>query len=285
MKVFVCLLVAVLAAAPAFADPPDEDVLRPYVPDNGKWFLQFDLGLNYTFLDGNPVVRGMFQGEADNGVLESANGLAPLFSGTIGYRFSKQVALTFGVAYDARSASRSMTGIDTCPRFDEFGTQVGIIPTAINKDYSIDVDYLSLSLLPQFYIDDLYIYLGPTVSVPLSQKMTETDMMEDPNSECVYFYNLPDSTRLISGSSTGLNAKTRVSLKVGAGYLIPISSNIDLVPQVGFDFGLTDTFDPNGSLVLQNTDPAIAANQAIYPINDKIRINSLQASLGLRINL
>jgi hypothetical protein len=61
MKVFVCLLVAVLAAAPAFADPPDEDVLRPYVPDNGKWFLQFDLGLNYTFLDGNPVVRGMFQ--------------------------------------------------------------------------------------------------------------------------------------------------------------------------------------------------------------------------------
>ena len=73
-------------------------------------------------------------------------------------------------------------------------------------------------------------------------------------------------------------------LKVGVGYIFPVSSSIDFIPQVGLDFGLNGLFKNDENLVMTNQASPGATGISV-PINHDSRINSFQVTLGLRFHL
>jgi len=286
MKKLLLPLLLILAGSIAFADPPDEDVHRPYIPRRGQLYAQFDLGFNLTSLNGNDEVRLRNAGEGPTRLFESGSGLAPLISATIGYEFNSVFGVAFRADVDMRGASNSGTSIDTCMLQDGQG---GVIPTPIDidKDYSLDLTYLSLSALATLRFDNLFFFAGPTVSLPLSRNFTENEAIVDQESPCIFFPFTTDSSKTITGSLTGSgNILQRASIKIGAGYTIPLTPRISLVPQLAYDFGLTNVFDVPEINALTRPGADAATPQTLPTIvNPEMRLSSLQATIGLRINL
>jgi hypothetical protein len=283
MRKILFVLLLVCAASTALADPPDEDVHRPHIAGKGHYYLQFDLGLNLTFLDGNSVARFPDAGEGETDFFQSGSGIAPLFGITLGREFSQHFALSLRADYDSRHVAMSRTVQDTCPLFDPIGNQVDATIINVSKDFAVTADYLSLSLLGNVRFDKLYLFFGPTVSLPLGFEARETDQILDTMAQCTYFYGRSDSSKTISGAYTANDVTTtRVSFKLGVGYLIPLTPKISLVPQLAYDLHLNNTLD-NDVPILRMSDGGTSTAPVV--VNSKMRLNALQATIGLRINL
>lgn len=287
MKKILLPVLMMLSAAAAFADPPDEDVHRPVIPSRGQLYAQFDLGFNFTSLNGNDVVRGrtpLIDGPTN--IYQSASGLAPLFSASIGYEFNRTFGLLLRADVDMRGASNSGTTIDTCFVQDGIGGVI-LTPVDVDRDYSLDVTYLSLSALAKLRFDQFFVFAGPTISAPLSRNFTETNAVADAESVCTYFPSTTDSSKVITGSATGSdNTRQRLSFKLGVGYIIPLTSKMSLVPQIGYDFGFTNVLqDPELNRLARPGATAETSSSLPTVLNPKMRLSSLQATIGLRINL
>jgi hypothetical protein len=277
-------MLLLVAATPALADPPNEDVLRPRTGGPGNLFLQLDAGLNLNWLNGNPYLRPLMSYEQETPLYKSALGLSPIIGLSLGYDFSPNFSLQLRADYDNRYVSRSASLIDTCVLTDAVTGNEVHNPMPVSKSYSLSVSYLSISLLPAYRFDNLFIYAGPTVSLPLSRTLKETDNITD-DGPCYYLAPGPDTTKSVTGSLTNSdNVDTRFSLKVGVGYIFPVTSSIDFIPQAGFDFGLNGLFKNDENLVMSNPASAGATGISV-PINHQSGINSLQVTLGLRFHL
>lgn len=285
MRTTIRFLLFVLLSPFAIADPPDEDVHRPILPAKDGLYAQFDLGLNYSFLDGNPVIRAPLQGDGATDFYNSATGLAPLISATIGYRFTPLFALSFRADYDARYVGRSGRLRDSMALFDNFGLPIGQSVEDVDKEYSLGVDYLSFSILGNFMVDQLFVFLGPTISVPLGRDYQETNTIVDQASPYYYFPNTPSETKRITGregSRLSDNVKQRISFKFGVGYAIPLTEKIALVPQLAYDMGLTNLLGEEEIYALHGTTGS-SFRPAV--LNPDMMLSSLQATIGIRINL
>lgn len=297
-----CLLLLFIlligAVAPAYADPPDpqpvpvpnEDVLRPRLPGGERWFGQVAAGLNLTFLSGNPVLRAgaSFEGRTD--LFESATGLGPLLYGAIGCRYSPNFSVRVRLDLDGKRAGRSGATIDTCILRDAQTGQIIMVPSEVDKDYSVSVTYLTLSLLPAVHIDDLYIFAGPSIGLPVARSIEETDRVVDQQGPCAYFPATNEQSKVISGRLTGTdNVSTRLAFKIGAGYAIKLAPQIDLCPEVGFDIGRGDAFSQAGGVFetvrMTNPDALVPQQAMLNPINNAIRLSSLQVAIGLQFGM
>lgn len=285
MRISLYALLLVIAATPVLADPPDEDVLRPYLEGKSGIYVQADLGLNFNFLNGNPFVRPLITSyEQETSFYRSAFGLGPLIGISVGYEFSSHFGLTLRADYDVRSASRSATLNDTCVLRDAISGNVQRDPMEVQKSYSVSANYLSISLLPTYRFNYLFLFAGPTLSIPLSRKLEETDRITG-ETPCYYLAGGPDTSKVVTGSLTDNgNSATRFSIKLGAGYIIRASERIDIIPQVGLDLGLTDLYKADETLEMTNPDRPDGSSLDV-PINHQILINTLQASIGVRVYL
>ncbi len=289
MKKLLPLLVLPLLTIAVYADPP-EDVLRPYASKSeGHWFTQLDIGLNWSFLNtGDNTMRTLLtaiEGDDTKDYLQSANGLAPLISASIGYAFNDMFGLRFGAAYDSRSVSRTETTVDLC----DMG--VALVDERIDKDYTVRADYLSLSLLWDIYIDDFMVYLGPSASIPLSMNIEETFTVSDPESDCAYFPGGIDESPTVSAElSDNELMESRFSFKLGIGYMMPIGTTTDVVFQLGYDIGLTNLLSEPGIMTFRNPEFDYDAHPDPLPglpvaVSDVMKVSSLQATVGIRFNL
>jgi hypothetical protein len=284
MKTSLLAALLLVAATPAFADPPpSEDVLRPHVGGRSGLYVSLDLGLNGTLLDGNPYIRPLMSFEQDDPIFKSGVGFGPLVALGVGYDFSPHFSLELRADYDARNASNSASVNDSCVLTDPISGNRISTPMAVDKSYSLNATYLSVSLLPAYRFENLFIFLGPTVSIPLSRSYKETDVIVE-DSQCNYLAQTPDSTKTVMGSNADKgNAATRVSLKVGVGYVFEVTPTIEFVPKIGLDLGLNDLLSSDETLMLKNPDRAASTSMDV-PINRHIRLNSLQATVGLRFH-
>jgi len=285
MRITLHAVLLILLATPLLADPPDEDVLRPYLEGKSGIYVQADIGLNFNFLNGNPFVRPLITTyEQETSFYRSAFGLGPVIGLSLGYEFSSHFGLTLRADYDSRSASRSGSFNDTCVLRDENSGNLLRSPMAVEKSYGVTANYLSISLLPTYRFNYLFLFAGPTLSIPLSREVEETDRITG-ETPCYYLSSGPDSSKVVSGSLTDNgNTSTRFSVKLGAGYIIRASERIDIIPQVALDLGLTDLFKADENLPM--TNPANPDGTSLdVPINHQIRINTLQATIGVRVYL
>ena len=281
---FCAVLLLAVSAVPALADPPKEDVLRPRVLGPANFYFQLDVGLNLNLLDGNPYLRPLMSYEQETSLYNDAFGISPLVGLTVGYDFSPHFSLALRADYDPRYASRSETVNDTCETRDALTGNTIRNPMPVAKDYEVDATYLSISLLPAYRFENLFIFAGPTFSVPFSRTIRETNTITD-DGPCYYLAPGPDTTRSITGSLGGSdNMNTRISLKVGVGYVLPLTSSLELVPQLGLDFAMNGLLGEDEDLVLSNAARPGSAGISV-PINRQTIINSMQATIGLRLHL
>ncbi len=280
------LLLMMVASSSAFADPPpDEDVLRPRIEGSLGLFIELDPGLNLTLLDGNPYVRPLITSyEQETSIYRSGLGLAPYMGLSVGYEFSSHIGIALHAGYDARHTSNSGSMIDTCVLMDPVGGGELRNPMQVEKSYKVNVDYLSIALLPNYRFDRLFFFLGPAVSIPLSKSIEETNTIID-DSPCYYLSPSADTAKSITGSLAGsANLNTRFSLKMGLGYIFNVTPSIDIVPQLALDLGLNDVLQSDELLRLRKPGSPQGASLDI-PVNRHMRMNTLQALIGIRFHL
>jgi hypothetical protein len=268
----------------ARADPPEEDILRPRIPTAGTFFIGFDVGTNATWFDGNPIYRAFFDSEEESRLFRSALGFEPFGSLYLGLRFSPELTVRVRGDYDLRTAERKGTTVDSCPLIDAAtGEQIGSVPVGVEKQFNLSVTYITFSLLGEYHLGQAYIFLGPSFALPVNRSFTETDRIVEESSFCTYFAGTPDSTRQIRADVDGTdNLSSVISLKLGVGYMIPMSSKLSLVPQIGLDLPFTTalvddepfTFHPAGG----------GARGITTRLNHHMYFRALQASIGLRYN-
>ncbi|MBS1911134.1 MAG: PorT family protein [Bacteroidetes bacterium] len=284
MRRLLATILFLVSASYALADPPGEDVQRPHFESPGMWYLQFDLGVNISFLNGNPAFRQLTASENPTDLFNSASGLGPLFGVTVGYAFSDRFALSLGLDFDSRYVSRSADVVDPCPMINAVTGDTTLGTTTERKSYDVLASYVSLPLMANFRFGKAFVFLGPTFSIPIRHRVTETDRILDSASACYLLFGTPDSTKELDGAlDNNANLASRVSLKLGAGYTFELTKKISLVPQIAYDIGFSDLLKANEQDVFHSKATGTAFNGDI--INGAMRLSALQLSLGLRINL
>jgi opacity protein-like surface antigen len=218
--------------------------------------------------------------------MKSANGTAPNIGAMIGYKFSPDFSFGVRVDYDSRFASNTGRVAGTCTDYDpETGFPVDEHDIVFVDKYETKVNYLAISAIPSIHFDGFLLYGGASFATPLSKSVQQSVSIEDSGS-CQFFFATDDSTKVIAGRSTGSdNLKERISLKFGAGYIYELNSRLGITLLAGYDLSLNDIFEKDETLVLQNERTRGEESQIPMTVNRKLRFNSLQGSIGLRINL
>lgn len=147
---------------------------------------------------------------------ESGSGFGIVFGGYAHMMFSKNIGMVAGLSfYDNRSGS-----------FSESGNQQGV---NYNADVSASLAYFQIeSLLKIAVPGGFYLVGGPVLGFNIEAE-SEVDL------------NVPQYPQLNSKQKSSIKeTNVRFELKAGAGYEIPISSKIQVVPQLTFGYGLTN---------------------------------------------
>ncbi len=278
-------LLMMIPLATALADPPDEDVLRPYFEGKRPWFFELDAGINMNLLTGNPVYRERNEFEGITNVFEQATGISPLVGLSAGYNLSSHVALVLRADYDPRWTSNSASMVDTCVFRDVSDPTliVGRTPLSTQKEFGVDVDYLSISLLGRFTFRHLFIYAGPSFGIPIGGRTYETDRITDETANCSYDPTDTTSPMVTSGEINGAGAASlRIGARIGLGYQVELDRNWSLVPQIGFDFGLNNVYSDDQPMPLQTAN---GATTGVATINRGLHIHSIQATIGIQYQL
>jgi hypothetical protein len=171
-------------------------------------FGQFKLSLEPAF--------GMNFNLHSGSDIESGSGVGIVFSGHANMSFSKSIGLIAGIAfYDNRTGSYTETGTDQT--YGKFSTEI-----------NASLAYFQLESLFKYELPSgLYFVVGPVLGFNVE-------------SEAQYKIHLQQFNQTVDGKSTIKETQVRFELKTGAGYLIPISKDIFITPQVTFGYGLTN---------------------------------------------
>lgn len=290
------LLLAAFLVTSAAITAQDEDVLRP----NGRpahlsaskkagprtaspFTIGVEGGLNLSFFGQN--VNGALS-TSPLQVFGSGSGIAPFASFFVDVALSDRIGLQARVAYDAKSYGNSEDGIVDCSVRDENGDIVGVTDAGVNSEYTSKISYItftpSIRIEP---VDRLVILAGPTFQVRSSSLIrTLTQTVLDGESDCYFNYGTPEQSKTFTSSDT-LDTdlqETRIGLDVSIGYRIPLSSQIDLVPRVGYQWMLT-RLGPDPDPIADDSREVTQGVQAVTFTD--LSLNSLQAVLGLWIRL
>jgi hypothetical protein len=283
MKSILPFLLTLFILSPAFAEPPEEDILRPRIPTRGRFFVGFDVGLNTTWFDGNPIYRAFFPSEEESRLFRSAFGFEAFGGAYIGMRITPDLRVRVRGDYDVRIADRKGTTVDSCPLIDAIdGRIIGSVPVAVEKEFRLEVSYITVSLVGEYRLGQAFVFVGPSWSMPVKRMFTETDRILDEESFCVYFANTPDSAREMTAEVTGAdNVAPMIGVKLGVGYEIEMSSDLMLVPQIGIDLPFTSALKEDEDFSFRRAD-GTGEESITTRLNRHMYFRAFQASVGLR---
>jgi hypothetical protein len=283
MRKSLLLSLLFIATTPLLAEPPEEDILRPRLPTRGSFFIGFDVGMNISWFDGNPIYRAFFESEEESQAFRSAFGIEPFGGFYLGMRVSPSMRVRFRGDYDVRVADRETVTIDQCPLHDAVtGEVIGTVPVDVEKTFSLEIAYLTLSLVGEYHMGQAFLFAGPSLSRPLSRTFTETDRIVDPNSLCTYFADTPDTTRQIVATASGTdNLRSIWGVTLGVGYKIDMSSDLQLVPQIGAHFPFGSALQTDEDYTFRGESPG-SEETITTRLNRHMYFRALQASIGLR---
>jgi len=172
---------------------------------------QFKLGVTpYTGLN--------FNIHSGSDLQESGSGVGFLIGAQADMSFNESIGLLAGFAfYDNRSGSYSESGTTSGVQYD--------------ADVDVSLSYFQIEALFRYKLpSNIYFVFGPELGF-------------NEESEVEVEVNYPQYNQSTKSKQTLKNTQTRFELKAGAGYEIPLSRNIDLVPQITFGYGLSNVIE------------------------------------------
>lgn len=175
-----------------------------------KLGLEPALGLNYNIHTGSDLK-------------ETGSGIGIVFGGYAHMSFSKSIGMIAGLAfYDNRSGS-----------YSETGSEGGINYT---NDVSVSLAYFQIESLFKYSLptSDVYVVMGPVLGFNVESESEVTTKITTPG------YVFPGGSNSQKNKASIKDTQVRFELKFGAGYEIPLTETIDIVPQLTFGYGLTN---------------------------------------------
>jgi hypothetical protein len=204
-------------------------------------------------------------------------GLSPTLGVFADMSIDKTIGLMLSVAYDAKSAGKTMNTKADC-QLDN-----GVITTAdIQGVSSLTMQYLTTSLMARVNLsDNWFILMGPTVQFRLGDQ--KSGLRETALGDCLFRdeFGNPILREVNAEGVDSTAASTRLGATIAVGYKAPIAKNIDIGGRVGFQLMSTkispDTggVDPSRSLTLGNKP---------FTMTDQL-LNSVQAAVMLWFHL
>lgn len=280
------LFLSSLLTAPAFADPPPEDVLRPEPDPESYFFLQPHIGINYSFMTSDSIRPLMANlNETQNTVRESGSGLGILAGLDVGYAWNEHWATRLGFQFDQRRFGNTGQTINVCTLVDAQGNIVEVRDEPVEMEYTVTSNYFTISLMQDYRWENFYAFLGVAAGIPISGTYSETDRIVDTASPCYYLPLQPDSTREVTGELfNNPSFEFQGNLKFGVGYIKELSESLDLVVQVNYDHPLNNLFSEAETIALRNAD--VENSRSITGLtNPDATFGTVQATVGIRFNL
>jgi hypothetical protein len=281
-------LVAVVFVLASLSLIAQEDVLRPNGRPPGSVapastgsssvpvILGLEVGANFNFF--GQKMTGTWE-ESPYNAFSSGFGVSALVGLYVDFPISSTIGIGMRALYDMKRFGNEEGG----KLLDCTLQGGGFTPAPITVDYTETINYITFNPLVRIQATNaLFFHVGPVIQLAVGQVTNRTRYTVDEASECRFFIGTPDESTMIEGQVTAdPSVTTRVGLDAGVGYRIPLSSLIDLVPRVGFQWMITE-YAPDQDFIddsrINTIGPANASATSVS-------LSSLQASLSLWFNL
>lgn len=268
LTILTCFVVGTLS----LAAQSNEDVLRPNGrPDDqqhqGKRNRAFVLGI-----EGGVNINMLSQGlsyspnqpvpNSPESVLGSGTGISPELGLFADVRIAPRLGLQFRVAYDAKSASNTMSDGIVEGTIVQEGTVDGGTPYTegtVESHYSIAMSAVSLGILARVNIaPNLFATVGPIANIAMGD-VTRTDRLTVKEPEdfniLVDYEGVPGMYKEVTRETTvsqnmlpavgagnyegSTYSTSRIGLEIGLGYRFPLSNTVYLAPNIRYQYFFT----------------------------------------------
>ncbi|MES2765508.1 MAG: outer membrane beta-barrel protein [Bacteroidota bacterium] len=310
-KLLSLILLTACCALPLKAQ--EEDVLRPRGGTPGSTAAQpesmrsaknkmvisygVEAGLNYNMFS-QDVERSAPAANSPEDVLKEGSGISPFSSVFIDIPLTSTIGVQIKGIFDSKSWSNTQTG-----GLDVFDPNGQFIENAkVEATYKTSALFYGLAALLRYnFTPDLFATVGPTFHFLNGNVEREDNVkiieQQDPTSAIIINYALiPGQYSEISRTTTepsmiappveptaqtGKYLSSRIGVEAGLGYIFPLSSTMQLIPQVRYNFAVTALAEESQSKEVWQ--PLTTGSPDITFKNSKV--NSLQFSLALMFNL
>jgi hypothetical protein len=234
MKHLPALVVAALCAALSMPVCAQEDVLRPHLPP--RFTLGFEAGASYNMLTMD-IARTVGFTDSPYDAYESGTGVSPYAFASIDYALSKNAGIMLKLGLDRKSFGNERTGLADCviPRP---GGSLIYDTTRERLQYTVSSNFFAAGLEGRYDLTpELFATLGPVMHVRVGGT-SQTEIKDLPEDGGCYFN---DGTRH-SETTTDIQTEptVRLGVEIGAGYRIPVARRVAIVPQLRFQYMITD---------------------------------------------
>lgn len=290
MKLFVSIVASAFLCI-AFASAQSEDVLRPKGrPDGGEvqetstsskkklpWILGLEVGMNANFFNGS--LQGTLENSPYN-AFQSGSGFSPFFGLYFEVPLSKSISIGMRALYDMKSFGNSVENAEQeCEDFNTGQFNIALL----TSEYEEKINYVTINPLVRWESNSgFFVQLGPVIQLAVDSVRTTVTQTINEDETCRFNFGTPEESLVRTVESAGeASKKTRFGVDVGVGYRLALSSTIDLVPRIGYQWMVTPYADDSAGF---DDSQANILGPVPYTYTD-ITLSSLQASLSLWFHL
>ena len=260
-KLYFLLFLSLLIAVISFNAFAQEDVLRPckshYPPsysgnEGYSFILGLEGGINMNFFSQNLVISNTYisnglQNPTAYQAYGTGFGISPHFALLVDFPLGNKFNAEIRVDFDERDFKNSSSG------FDYDISNITPVQKSVNFNWNMTSFYYGLSAIIRYDITSNWFVSGGLNFQHQSGLARETDNFASVdgitpvNSYSFLSSNInangPSLQNIIdignNSNNTGNTYANRIGLEIGAGYKIPLSKTIWLVPQGRFQYFLT----------------------------------------------
>lgn len=223
-----------------------EDVLRPTIPSPITYLAE--TGINYNAF--SQTITRAIDAHTPFDAVAAGNGVSPYVSIGADYAISKRAGIQLKLAYDQKRFSGNAEGLADIiivhgPEAIEYDTVMSYL------DYEVTVNYLDIAALVRLdVVDDLFVTAGPIFQMRLdSTRQRNTNEIRGA-SDGEYFDAAGNPAGKSVTTEFGIQSKpsTRFGLAASAGYRIAVSKSVAVVPQIRFQYMLTELIEDRSTV-------------------------------------
>jgi outer membrane protein OmpA-like peptidoglycan-associated protein len=209
--------------------------MEPYVE---SFAARLQGGVVYTLYDASFSSTGDV---LDCGQLTSGSGWNPTISATLEFPFTPTLGLGIGIGYTGRSGILSRQ--NTYPTRDSAGLE-GTMTSELTLDATMT--YLEIqpdirwSLLGENHDRRLGLILGPRIGLPLTTEFIQQEVVIAPENASFVIDGQRTQQRHVASGPFTTRSNVMIGVSAGVETFVPVSSRVDLVPQISFDYWFTN---------------------------------------------
>lgn len=226
-----------LCVALASTANAQEDVLRPSIPPPILFGLE--LGANYNMFSQN-ITRSFDVPNSPYDVYGSGDGYSPYFTVYADYQANKRMGVQFKLGIDRKSFGDGRVGTADCYT-NQSGSESEPLQERI--DYTVSTTFITLGALARLdVLPRWFVSLGPVMHVRLDSTNQVERFEYLGTRPCEFIDDLgnPIGKVLTVEKKIQSNPSTRIGLELGTGYRIPLTKKFNLIPNIRFQYMLTD---------------------------------------------